>query len=69
MINQAFSHRDLVYAWHQILEMFNRFEMLLGILDAECVEYLSMSDLNCDLSSNVIDHNQFEVTHGCYRII
>ncbi len=35
---------------------FSHFETLLGILDAENIEYYLMGDLNCDLSSTVLDH-------------
>ena len=35
--------------------MFSHFETLLGVLDAENIEYYLMGDMNCDLSSIVLD--------------
>ena len=37
--------------------MFNDFEILLGMLDSENIEYYLMGDFNCDLSSIVLDHD------------
>ena len=37
--------------------MFNYFEILLGMLDSENIEYYLMGDFNCDLSSTVLDHD------------
>jgi hypothetical protein len=39
------------------VEKFYHLETLLGKLDAENIEYNLVGDLNCDLSSTVLDHS------------
>ncbi len=51
----------LITTWYRPpnspVAMFNYFEILLGMLDSENIDYYHMGDFNCDLSSIVLDHD------------
>ena len=60
-INKPRSKPFLIVTWYRppnsVVEKFNHLETLLGKLDAENIEYYLVGDLNCDLSSTVLDHS------------
>ena len=51
----------LIVTWYgppnSVVDKFNHLETLQGKLDAENIEYYVVGDLNCGLSSTVLDHS------------
>ena len=60
-INKPRSKPFLIVTWYRppnsVVEKFSHLETLLGKLDAENIVYYLVGDLNCDLSSTVLDHS------------
>ena len=60
-VNKPRAKPFLITTWYRPpnspVAMFNYFEILLGMLDSENIEYYLMGDFNCDLSSTVLDHD------------
>ena len=55
----------LIVTWYRppdsLVNKFIHLETLVGRIDAENIEYYLMGDMNCDLSSQVLDHNSIKL--------
>jgi endonuclease/exonuclease/phosphatase family metal-dependent hydrolase len=59
---QAYNSKPfLVATWYRppnsAVEIFTHFELLIGKLDADNLEYYLMGDMNCNLASSPLDNN------------